>query len=204
MRDESRWERPDEQALVARMLTGDQEAYEVFSEHYIPAVYRFAIKRLDGDSQLAKDIVQTTMCKVITKLGTFRGDGPLLGWLCACCRNEIAMHFRGAPREVGLESCGLDVQAFPAPRNDRPDELLLSSETSELVHLALDLLPERYAQALGWKYVDGASVREISQRVGLSEKATESLLTRARVAFRDAWENLGGRAAPRPARSEAR
>lgn len=204
MRDETRWERLDEQSLVTRMRSGDEEAYEVFSQHYIPAVYRFAIARLDGDAQLANDIVQSTLCKVVTKLGTYRGDGPLLGWLCACCRNEIAMHFRGIPREVGFEGDGVDSSALPAPQSGQPDALLLSAETSELVHLVLDILPERQAQVLGWKYVDGVSVREISLRCGLSEKATESLLTRARVAFREVWASLGGGAVPARARSEAR
>ncbi|MBI2212814.1 MAG: RNA polymerase sigma factor [Acidobacteria bacterium] len=203
MHDESRWEPRDEPALVLRMLSGDEEAYEVFSRHYIPAVYRFAIARLDGNSQLAKDIVQATLCKVVTKLATYRGDGPLLGWLCACCRNEIAMHFRGAPREVSLEGDGLDAKAFRAPSYESPDEVLLSAETSEQVHLALDLIPERYAQVLGWKYVDGISVREISRRIDMSEKATESLMTRARASFRAAWLGLESPAASHRSRSEA-
>lgn len=204
MSDESRWDQRDEPALVSRMLAGDEEAYEVFSRHYIPAVYRFAIARLDGNTQLAKDIVQATLCKTVAKLATFRNEGPLLGWLCACCRNEIAMHFRGAPREVGLDVEGIDASSFPAPSYDSPDALLLSAETSEQVHLALDLIPERYAQVLGWKYVDGASVREISERIEMGEKATESLMTRARAAFRAAWLRLEEPAAPRRARSEAR
>ncbi len=186
------------------MLSGDEEAYEVFSRHYIPALYRFASARLDGNTQLARDIVQTTLCKVITKLGTFRGEGPLLGWLCACCRNEIAMHFRAAPREIGLDDESVGAAGFAASSHDRPDALLISAETSELVHLALDLLPERYAQLLGWKYVDGASVREISERISLSEKATESLLTRARGAFRETWDSLGATRGRASARAEAR
>lgn len=204
MSDEFPWEQRDEPALVARMLSGDEEAYEVFSRHYVPAVYRFAISRLDGNSQLAKDMVQSTLCKVIARLATFRGDGPLLGWLCACCRNEIAMHFRGAPREVGLEMDGIDGKSFPAPAYESPDALLLSSETSERVHLALDLIPEHYARVLGWKYVDGISVREIGARIAMSEKATESLLTRARAAFRSAWVGLEGTSNLQRARSEAR
>ena len=53
----------------------------------------------------------------------------------------------------------------------------------------LDALPGRYGEALEWKYIDGLSVREIAARLELGEKATESLLTRARESFRDA---IGG------------
>jgi RNA polymerase sigma-70 factor (ECF subfamily) len=58
------------------------------------------------------------------------------------------------------------------------------------VHLTLDLLPEHYARALQWKYVDGLSVEQIATRLGLSGKAAESLLTRARQAFRDGYQSV--------------
>ena len=41
--------------------------------------------------------------------------------------------------------------------------------------------------ALEWKYAAGLSVREIAERLEISEKAAESLLTRARVVFREAF-----------------
>ncbi len=50
----------------------------------------------------------------------------------------------------------------------------------------LDALPGRYGEALEWKYIDGLSVREIAERLTLSEKAAESVLTRARESFREA------------------
>ena len=53
-----------------------------------------------------------------------------------------------------------------------------------LVQRILDHLPVRYGRALEWKYLDEIPVREIAARLGLSEKAAESLLTRARAAFR--------------------
>jgi DNA-directed RNA polymerase specialized sigma24 family protein len=58
------------------------------------------------------------------------------------------------------------------------------------VHLVLDALPAHYANALEWKYLEELSVAEIAGRLGLGEKAAESLLTRARAAFRDAFTTL--------------
>ena len=182
----------EEKELVRRIAAGDDEAFEMFSERYIPGLYRFAAARLAGEGQLARDIVQTTLCKVMAKLGSYRGDGPLFGWLCACCRNEIAMHFRaqGKAVELSLEDDAVPPAALAAPTTDRPDEILVTFERTELVHLTLDLLPPRYAQALEWKYAEGFSMREIARRLQLTEKAVESLLTRARAAFRQRYEAL--------------
>jgi TonB-dependent Receptor Plug Domain/Sigma-70, region 4 len=57
-------------------------------------------------------------------------------------------------------------------------------------------LPSHYADALEWKYIDEAPVQEIATRLGLGPKAAESLLTRARVAFRDAFRTLAAAAEP--------
>lgn len=188
MAKQPRFDEFDERDLVRRMLSGDEDAYDYFSRHHIPPLFRFAIARLGGNTQLASDIVQTTLCKALAKLATYRGDGPLFGWLCSCCRNEIGMHFRRAPRELELDREGGEGPMLAAPVQDQPDNVLLAAEVTELVHLVLDLIPEGYARILGWKYVDGATVREIADRLALSEKAAESLLTRARGAFREAWK----------------
>jgi RNA polymerase sigma-70 factor (ECF subfamily) len=59
-----------------------------------------------------------------------------------------------------------------------------------VVQSVLDFLPAPYGDVLEWKYVDGLSVAEVALRLGRSVKATESLLTRAREAFRSAVEEL--------------
>lgn len=58
------------------------------------------------------------------------------------------------------------------------------------MHVTLDRLPGSYANALEWKYVEGLPVAEIAGRLGLSPKAAESLLTRARTAFREGFVAL--------------
>ena len=67
---------------------------------------------------------------------------------------------------------------------------MLQVEEAELVHVTLDRLPPSYAQAVQWRYLDGLAVPEIARRLASSYKATESLLSRARNAFREIYEHL--------------
>ena len=138
--------------------------------------------------------MQTTLSKVIPKLDTFRGDAALTTWLCSCCRNEIAAHFRKLgrrPREVDLEIESVGAEAARVePAGDGPERGLLRKEKAGLVHDALDQLPGHYGKALEWKYLEHLSVREIGRRLELSPKAAESLLTRARKAFREVFARL--------------
>lgn len=169
------------------MISGDETAFEQFSDSYIPVLYRFTQRRLHGDRDLASDIVQSTLCKVIAKLDTYRGEAALVTWLCACCKNEIAAHFRKNDKRAHDVELVPEVPAEQSVNpvlTDNPEQSLLASESADLVHEALDRLPPHYGHALEWKYFEELPVKEISSRLGISPKATESLLTRARQSFR--------------------
>lgn len=183
----------EDQELVERMLAGDEEAFETFAERYSKALYRFALSRLGGDRDLTRDAVQTTMTQALAKLDQYRGEASLLTWLCACCRNEVLMHRRRcATRPAAVE---LDDAAEPAVGSASrlpasPEAAVLRQEVRRRVHVCLDVLPDRYARALEWKYVERLPVRDIAERLGVGPKAAESLLTRARQAFRDRWPDV--------------
>lgn len=192
----------EERRLVHRMRAGEEAAFELFAAAYVPALLRFAGRRLARDPELAKEIVQTTLCRVVEKLDGYRGEAPLFTWLCACCVNEIAGHFRRLGRHPttavppgtgGPESRTLD---FPDNDSASPEETLLRMETSERVHLALDRLPAAYARCLEWRYLEDLDVGEIARRLRSSYKAAESLLSRARRAFQAAFEQLPGGVVP--------
>lgn len=184
----------DERALVRGMLAGDERAFDEFADTYIPLLYRFASFRLDHDRELTRDIVQNTLVKAIAKLASFRGEASLRTWLCACCKTEIAAHFRrGKNRVAEVEWTEEQTPAvLPLHRTspEGPERSALRNEEAALVHAALDRLPSRYARILEWKYLENLPVKEIADRLNLSAKAAESLLTRARNCFRVVYARL--------------
>jgi len=204
----------EEQELIARMRGGDEEAFASFAASYLPALYRFALRRLGNDRELAQEIAQETVVKVIERFDSFRGEAALFTWICACCRNEIAGHFRRRARrpvEVELraeaESVMADVLPLAARRPLGPEQRLIEIEHRELVHLALDRLPKRYAEAMEWRYVDELSVGEIAARWTCTYKAAESTLSRSRAAFLEVYleleRGLADGAAPTGEREES-
>ncbi len=182
-----------DKALVRRLLAGDDVAFQEFFTENFPRLYRFALSRLDHDADAAEEIVQATLCKVVRKLDTFRGEAALFTWMCTFCRHEISAWRRRScrmPARVDLVEDIPEVRAALdslAAIEDDPEQGLQRKEVSRLVQVTLDYLPPRYGNALEWKYIQGLSVKEISDRLQVSPKATESLLTRARQAFRDGF-----------------
>lgn len=185
----------EEVRLVRRLCAGDENAFDRFAAAYVPGLYRFAAARLTRELDLVPDLVQSALAKAIEGLDGYRGEAPLFTWLCACLKNEIASHFRRASRRpiaVELDEASLASGLAAAEPAAEAEERLLRCELSELVHAALDALPERYARALEWKYLEGLPVAEIGARLAVTTKAAESLLGRAREAFREVYLHLDG------------
>ncbi|HSK80864.1 MAG TPA: sigma-70 family RNA polymerase sigma factor [Thermoanaerobaculia bacterium] len=183
--------------LARRMLAGDERAFGEFFDGHFPGLYRFALTRLDRDEAAAEEVAQAALCKAISKLSTWRGEATLFTWLCTFCRHEISafcQRNRRAPHQVGLVEDLPEVRAalesLPASLREGPGEALDRKELGRLVQVALDRLPPHYGDALEWKYLEGLAVKEIAARLGLSAKAAESLLVRARDAFRDGFAAL--------------
>ncbi len=185
-----------DRGLVRRMLAADERAFDEFFDGHFPGLYRFALTRLDHDADAAEEVAQATICKAIAKLATYRGEAALFTWLCTFCRHEISTYYKRnklASRHVDLIEDTPEVRAAleSAGTNlDGPEKAFDRAEIGRLVQVALDQLPSHYGSALEWKYLEGVSVKEIASRLKLSPKAAESLLTRAREAFRDGFGSL--------------
>jgi RNA polymerase sigma-70 factor (ECF subfamily) len=192
----------EDRELVRQMLAGEERAFSEFFTTYFPRVFRFALPRLNRNEDNAKDVVQATLVKAMRKLGDYRGEAAMFTWLCQICRREIANHVRSERRysdKVVLIEDSEDVRAalesIEAPAADDPLRRCDGAELKRLVHAVLDRLPGRYGEALEWKYVEGRSVEEIGDRLGIGHTAAQSLLARARVAFRDGLEAVFGASA---------
>ena len=183
--------------LVARLLRGDEDAFTEFFQRNFAPLYRFALARV-ADEDVAEEVVQTTLCRAVRKLALYRGEAALLTWLTTICRREIATYFEGRKKvppmldlsddlpeiRAALESLGAETPSMESRIHRR--------EVARLVQVVLDYLPTHYGDALEWKYLDGLTVVEIAERLSLAPKAAESLLTRARAAFRDAFRAAHG------------
>lgn len=181
------------------MLAGDETAFRTFFDSYFPRVYRFALPRLGSDVEATKEVVQSTLTKAVRNLAGYRGEAALFSWLCQICRRQIVDYLRANKRysenvvlidDTPELRAALD--AVEAPARDEPSQGYGDDETKRLVQSVLDRLPARYGDVLEWKYIEGRSVEEIGALLGIGHTAAQSVLARARTAFREALETVFG------------
>ena len=172
-----------ERGLRSAVLAGDERAWQAWYEEHFADLYGYVLWRCAGLRDQADEVVQETWLTAVRRIRSFDpAQGPFGGWLRGIAahllRNHFRKEFRRATRQQTLDD-------LDAPSTG--DAELQRQEQAERVARALIALPERYEAVLRAKYLEGYSVVEIAEASGETPKAIESLLTRARQAFREIY-----------------
>jgi RNA polymerase sigma-70 factor, ECF subfamily len=173
-----------ERAIRDAVLGGDAAAWPAwYDEHFAPLA-AYVSWRCGGLADVAEDAVQETWLTAVRRLRAFDpARGPFAAWLRGIAANAARNAVRGR-RRYRRRTRPLD--ALPESAAGQPDPA--ATEKAERVALALAAIPDHYEAVLRAKYLDRLSVEQIAAAQGSSPKAVESLLTRARQAFREAYE----------------
>ena len=165
-------------AINAHGGAGQADPFLAFYRTHVDPLYRWVHRRC-RDHGLAEDIVQETFLAAAKLEETVTEV-----WLYTVARNRLIDVVRRSARFEDR----LHLVAGPAFDHSADHELLARLELGE----AIENLRSEHRIVLQLKYVDGLSVGALADEIGRSPKATESLLTRARTALRDALEALDG------------
>lgn len=175
--------------LAQRILAGDASAMETFYQRYFSRLYRFVYYQVGGSHDDAQDVLQDALIAAIKSLSSYRGDSSLYSWLCGVAWNKAADFRRREYRMAQVEQRTIKdmIENKGLDANPSPDHALLREENKERVQETLMALPEHYRQVLVLKYAEGLPVEDIAHIMRRTFKSTESLLTRARSAFRESY-----------------
>jgi RNA polymerase sigma-70 factor (ECF subfamily) len=176
---------PTDDALLAGVRAGDEQALAKLLERYAPAVYRFGAK-MCRDPEEARDVMQDTLLAAARGLREFRGGASLSTWLFTIARSFCIKARRrrvGAPSErdvVAYEEAGQVLATDPTP-----EQVAEEREIGSAIEAAIASLDPSYREVLVLRDVEGLTAPEVAQVLGVGVDAVKSRLHRARVAVRD-------------------
>jgi len=178
--------------LASQVTEGDEASLATFYARYADPLFAFVYHQLDGPRAEAEDIWQETLLAALQALPTYHGQSRLFTWLCSIAQHKIADHFRQQGRRAtdvfsDVPEARLSALVSDAPL---PEEMVVRRATRVRVVQALAFLTDDYRRALIARYADERSVDEVARMLGRTYKAAESLLARARDAFREALVSL--------------
>ncbi len=174
-----------ERALRTAVLAGDERAWQEWYHESFAGLYAYVAWRCAGLRDLADEVVQDTWLIAVRRIRRFDpAAGSFQAWLRGIAANVLRNHLR---RRAAAQTLPLSGE-HPAP--DAAAQAAADRERAERIARTLAGLPERYEAVLRAKYLDQQTVAQIAAAQGETPKAIESLLTRARQAFREVYQQL--------------
>ncbi len=173
----------DDDTLIAAALSGDNSAFSALMSRHKDPLYRF-VRRYVGDADESFDLVQETFVAGWSALNTFEQGRPFAVWLRRIAlnkcrdwsrRRQVRRFFFGAsPLEAA--------DKMPAaPAEDGPHRARLAA-----LDAAVAALPAALKEPLLLTAFDGMSQAEAADLLGISAKAVETRIYRAKQRLRDA------------------
>ena len=183
----------EERALLRAVLAGDGAAWRALYERAFEPLHAFVHLRSGRRADATEEVLQECWLTAVRRIRDFDpGKGTFEGWLRGIAENLLRNRRRSDARERARS--GGDHGATFETRGDAAANV----DLSEHIALALTALPARYQEVIRAKYEEELPVAEIASRWRESPKAVESLLSRARAAFRSAYRSLAGEHEERP------
>lgn len=183
-----------DQQLVRRAQDGDLDAFEALTTRHEQRVYSLALRMLRHE-QDAEDVTQQTFLSALENLSGFRGEAGFSTWLLRIATHAALKVIR---KRKGLDTISLDVStqpqgedgAIPHPEyiadwRESPEELAHRNEVRRLVDDALAQLDEKHRMVFLLRDVEGLSIKETADALGLTEANTKVRLLRARLQLRE-------------------
>lgn len=169
--------------LIARVLDGEDRAYEVLVDRYSHMVFTLAVRML-RDREVAEETAQDIFVKAYQSLSGYRGSARFSTWLYTIAYHRI---LDVAARENRHRSYRTDELPEGRPLCDLEDtwSRLMDRERRDLILMALEELPEDDRLLISLFYLQEQSLREIAAITGIRAGTVKVRLFRARERLRD-------------------
>lgn len=172
--------------IVEDVLLGKRGAATAFYKEFAPRLRRYLNSKLPGDE--VEEILQDSFMSAFDSLPLYRGEAKVYSWLISIARHEVADFYRKRYVRAVVEKTSPLFESMVSEIM-APEFVYEKERVERKFRSAYLALSKKYQDILSYRYELSMSVEEISRRMALSLKATESLLFRARLAFREAYEN---------------
>lgn len=167
-------------ALAARALSGEERAFAEIVRRYKQALFR-VVYRVAGDEEDAREILQEAFVAAHRALRRYDPDRPLQAWLTTIALNKARDWRRRAAVRKLLRAVLPIAAAVDVPDRQAPADLA-AADREELarVEARIAALPANLQAVLVLRTLEGLSQAETAEILGITEKAVETRLYRAR------------------------
>ncbi|MGD0796887.1 MAG: sigma-70 family RNA polymerase sigma factor [Acidobacteriaceae bacterium] len=178
----------DDNALVYAAKQGDTAAFEQLVRRHTAVILRVAMHIL-GSREDAEDVVQDAFLKAFRNLQQFEERARFSTWLTRIAVNEALMKLRGArrARTVSMDEeaeAGISLGDRIADWAPNPEQLYSRAQLKGILQEAFASLPDHQRTVFLLRDVEGLSIAETAELLGLSVPCVKTRLLHARLKLR--------------------
>lgn len=174
----------EDDKLVSRALSGDESAYKDLVNKYDRPIY-FHIRKMIKEQELVEDLVQEVFMKAFNNLSTYSNEYAFSTWLYRIATNHTIDYLRKKKLQTlsindpyktkdGEFEIQLPDESFAT------DKQVMKKQRKQIVHEAIDALPEKYKAVIQMRHMDELSYQEISDELDLPLGTVKAHIFRAR------------------------
>ena len=175
-------------ALVHAAKQGDMAAFDELVHRHTPMIFR-VVMHITNSREDAEDIVQEAFLKAFQHMQHFEERSRFSTWLTRIAVNAALMKIRSLRRVTAIS---LDQEADEggtladkvADWKPNPEQLYGTTELREILRQALASLPHAYRVVFFLRDVEGLSIEDTAEMLGLSVSNVKARLFRARIKLR--------------------
>jgi RNA polymerase sigma-70 factor (ECF subfamily) len=175
---------------LQRLQAGDREEFARLVDAHSARIYRLGLRML-GNAQDAEEVLQNTFLNAMLNISRFEGRSSLETWLYRIAANEALMLIRKLRPQTSLdEESASDPDSETRPRDfadwsGLPEDQLLDQEGRRALDEAVQRLPDSLRLVFVLRDVQGLSIKETAEALGLTEVNVKTRLLRARMRLRE-------------------
>lgn len=157
------------------------QLFEAIYRQLALPVMKFLVKRLGGDQQAAEEVFSRTWAAAWEGWDSFRHKSSYFTWICRIGLNKTADYWRDQVNDNSRWIAPiLKDMAIADTKQLSPEERMSLAELRAALRDCLNLLPQDKRQLLQFRFWYGWSLKQISEKLGISERAVEGRLYRAK------------------------
>jgi len=177
---------PIDSKILKEFKKGDHSAFEKIFERYSKQLFQFSLSYLKSE-EVAEDIVQEVFIKIWNSRSEIRTDTSFQAYLFTITLNSVRKYFNQQSRlnevkhDILFESSG-----FKSDFDDNSNYQFMLDKLEVLI----SVMPEKRREVFIKKKLEGKSLKEISDELGITPKTVEYHITEAMRFLRSEFEKL--------------
>jgi len=173
----------EEIQIIQGCKKNDRKSQRAFVDTYSP--YLFGVcRRYISDHEVAKDCLQEALVHILHNVNKYQATGSFKSWAARVTATQCLQWIRREKKHINF-----DIDDIVEPSDN--EDISLKLEVEDVMNF-LNTLPERYRIAINMYIIEGYSHKEISDKLGITESSSRSLVARARKKIVEEFEEKDG------------